>query len=115
MSRFRCMAAWIAVTAACGGGGSTPAPPNQPTPPAPPVSAAAPALDAPGADEQLVTLRPILRVRNGVSPASCAKTYEFQISDQSGFGAGSGSRSDHFTVTLSRTGVAEGATTTTID
>ena len=115
MSRLRFIAVWIAVSAACGGGRSTPTPPNQPTAPTPPVSAAAPTLDAPGADEQLGTLRPILRVRNGVAPASGAKTYDFQISDQSDFGAGSGSRSDHFTVTLTRTGVAEGAATTSVD
>ncbi|HYN07564.1 MAG TPA: hypothetical protein VES67_09260 [Vicinamibacterales bacterium] len=115
MSRLRFLAACLAVSAACGGGNSTPAPPNQPTPPTPPVTAAAPTLDAPGADEQLATLRPILRVRNGVSATAGAKTYEFQISDQSDFGAGTGGRSDYYAVTFTRASVTEGSSTTSIE
>jgi hypothetical protein len=114
----RRLAAWFilaALGAACGGGGSnnTPQPPTTPTPP--PATAAAPTIEAPAADEHLATLRPSLRIRNGVSSTAGAKTYEFQISDQSDFAAGSGSRSDHFAVTFSRTGVTEGAATTSID
>ena len=112
MSRARFAAVWLVAAAACGGG-SSPAPPAQPTPPA--ASAAAPTLEAPGADEQLGTLRPNLRVRNGVATTAGAKTYEFQVSDQPDFGTASGSRSDHFAVTFSRGGVAEGATTTSVD
>jgi hypothetical protein len=112
MSRVRLLAAWLAVSAACGGSSSTPTPPTQPTPP---VSAAAPTLDAPGADEQLATLRPILRVRNGVSATAGAKTYEFQISDQSDFGGGTGGRSDYYAVTFTRAPVAEGSATTSIE
>jgi hypothetical protein len=114
MSRRLWIGAWLTLTAACGGGPASPSPPPSGGNP-PPVAAAAPTLDAPAADEQLSTLRPTLRVRNGVSPQSGAKTYEFQISDQSDFGAGTGSRSDHFVVSLTRASVAEGGTTTAFD
>ena len=114
MSRARLLALWIVLSASCGGS----APPSQPTPTPPtppPATAAAPTLDAPGADQQLSTLRPSLRVRNGVSAQTGPKTYEFQISDRSDFGAASGSRSDYFAVSFSRSGVAEGGSTTAID
>jgi hypothetical protein len=112
--RLAALCTLAALGTACGGGSNNPAqPPTTPTPP--PATAAAPTIEAPGADEQLATLRPSLRIRNGVSSTAGTKTYEFQISDQSDFGTGSGSRSDHFAVTFTRTGVAEGATTTSLD
>jgi hypothetical protein len=47
----------------------------------------APAIDAPSDDEQLSTLRPMLTVRNGTTSilTAGARTYEFQIADNSGF------------------------------
>jgi len=74
-------------------------PPAAPTPPAPP-QLTAPALDAPGDDLQLSTLRPELTVVNGTSslPAG-TRTYEFQIADNNSFSP----------VAISGTGVAENA------
>jgi hypothetical protein len=63
----------------------------------------------------LTTLRPTVRVRNGTSAQTGARTYEFQISDRSDFGAGGGSTSAYYVRTFGRTGVAEGSSTTSID
>ena len=50
------------------------------------VTLTAPAIDAPGDDEQLTTVRPTLTVRNGTSTQSSGtRTYEFQVADNSGF------------------------------
>lgn len=59
----------------------------------------APTVDAPSDDEQLTTLRPTLTVRNGTtsSQTAGARTYEFQIADNSGFAP----------VAITRTGIAE--------
>jgi hypothetical protein len=68
----------------------------------------APALDSPGDDEQLGTLRPTLVVRNGTSTRTGTKTYDFQVSDSTNF----------TTITASKTGVAEdisGKTSATLD
>jgi len=68
----------------------------------------APALDSPGDDEQLGTLRPTLVVRNGSSTRTGTKTYDFQVSDSTSFS----------TITASKTGVAEdisGKTSATLD
>ena len=88
--------------AACGGS-STPSAPT-------PVNATltAPALDSPAKDEQLDTLRPILRVRNATSDKTGARTYEFQVADNQGFSTASTSNIAGFAATVSKTGVAEG-------
>jgi hypothetical protein len=68
----------------------------------------APTPDSPGDDEQLGTLKPTLVVRNGTSTRTGTKTYEFQVSDSSGFG----------TIAATKSGVAEdisGKTSTTLD
>lgn len=68
----------------------------------------APALDAPGDDEQLSTLRPTLTVRNATSTQSGTKTYEFQVSDSNAF----------TTITVTKSGIAEdpvGKTSVTLD
>ncbi len=101
--------------AACG---SSNAPPTSPSPGGttpPPVTAnVAPSLDAPGADEQLATIRPTLRVRNGTSSQTGAKTYEFQVSDRSDFGSGSAT-SAYYAVSFGRAGVGEGGSTTSVE
>ena len=61
------------------------------------VQLTAPAIDAPGDDEQLTTLRPTLVVRNGSSSQSGARTYEFQVSTSNSFSP----------VAASRSGIAE--------
>jgi hypothetical protein len=64
-----------------------------------PPQLTAPALETPGNDEQLTTLRPTLVVRNGSSNQSGTRTYEFQLSTSSSFA----------TVALSRGGIGEDA------
>ena len=84
--------------AACGSSPSEPsAPPTAPAGPTPTLTPPAP--DNPDPDEQLTTLRPAFRVTNGTSDQAGTRTYEFDVSDNSGF-----------TPTLfSKTGVPEGA------
>jgi hypothetical protein len=96
---------------ACGGGGGT-QPPTQPTPIANP-RLTAPTADQPSADEQLDTLRPTLTVKNGTSDQAGTRTYEFQISDTSDFSTAVASYITSYNVTISKTGVPEGAAGTT--
>lgn len=70
-------------------GGSTGTPPQL----------TSPALDAPGDDEQLSTLRPTLVVKNGTSNQNGTRTYEFHLATNSAFSP----------VAVTRTGVAEGS------
>ena len=94
--------------AACGGSKS----PASPTPVINPTLTA-PALGTPADNEQLDTLRPTLSVKNGTSTvASGARTYEFQIADNSEFVVSLGA-SVHFAALVSKTGVPEGANGTT--
>ena len=73
--------------------------PTAPTPPAP-LQLTAPALDAPGDDLQLSTLRPDLTVRNGTSTETAGtRTYEFQIADNTAFAP----------IAAAGTGIAENA------
>jgi hypothetical protein len=72
-----------------------------------PSGLTAPALDSPGDDQQLDTLRPTLTVRNG-SGGSGLRTYDFQLAENSTFTP----------VALSKLSVAEnggGKTSVTID
>lgn len=98
------------VAGSCGSKTPTQPSPNNPGPTIPGV--AAPTLDSPASDAQLTTLRPTLTVRNGSSGAAGTRTYDFQISDRSDFGAASGSTSAYYAAALTRTGVAEGTSTT---
>jgi hypothetical protein len=82
----------LVMTTACSGDES--GAPGSPSP-----SLSAPSIDAPAADAQLDTLRPTLTVRNSTSTASGARTYEFQIADNTGFSP----------VALTRSDVAENA------
>jgi hypothetical protein len=106
-------------TAMCGGNST----PTQPTGPGtsggtttPPVTVpnSVPTLDAPAADAQLDNLRPTLSVKNGTSSQIGAKTYEFQLSDRSDFGANSGGVSAYYAVAATKTGIAEGSSTTSV-
>jgi hypothetical protein len=85
---------------------ATPTQPTQQTPVAPTLTA--PQADTPDDDQQLDTLQPSLRIVNATSNQTGAKTYEFQISDDSNFSAASASSYSHtFKVIASKTGVAE--------
>jgi hypothetical protein len=57
--------------------------------------------------EQLATLRPTLTVQNVTSSVTGTRTYEFQVSDNTGFTIGS-SLTASFLVSINQTGVAEG-------
>ena len=106
---------FVAVATIACGGSNPPTSPGGNNPPPSGGGNTAPAREAPADDEQLTTLRPTLRVRNGTSTQAGARTYEFQVSDRSDFGAGSGSSSAYFARTFGRTGVVEGGTTTSVD
>jgi hypothetical protein len=85
---------------------ATPTQPTQQAPVAPTLTA--PQADTPDDDQQLDTLQPSLRVVNATSNQAGAKTYEFQISDDSNFSAASALSYSHvFKVVASKTGVAE--------
>jgi len=105
----------VAVASITCGGSSPPTSPGGNNPPPSGGGSTAPTRDAPTDDEQLTTVRPSLRVRNGTSAQTGARTYEFQVSDRSDFGAGGGSTSAYFARSFSRAGVAEGSSTTSID
>jgi hypothetical protein len=88
---------------ACGGDSKQPT-----TPTAVAANVTAPALDAPGSDEQLDTLRPTLVVRNATSDQTGTRMYEFQISDNNGFTAASTSEIPGLASTVGKVGVPEG-------
>jgi hypothetical protein len=75
---------------------------------------AAPTLNAPLADAQLDTLRPTLAVNNGTSSQTGTKTYEFQIGTKNDFSSESGAVSNYYTIALTKTGIAEGSSTTSL-
>ncbi len=105
-SRFRRhvpLSLLLAAAGACGGSSS----PSSPTPVA--ATLTAPVLDSPARDEQLDTLRPVLAVRNSTSDQTGARTYEFQIADNTGFSASTTSNVAGFAATVSKAGVPEGA------
>ena len=87
---------------ACGGNDS----PSSPTPV--PANLTAPALESPANDLQLDTLRPELIVRNATSDQTGARTYEFQVSDNTGFIAVTTSNIEGFAATVGKSGVSEG-------
>ena len=71
-----------------------------------PTTGSAPVPAAPAEAEQLTTLRPTLRVTNATG-GSGARTYEFQISDRSDFGASTGS--SFYAVAAGRSAITEGS------
>ena len=75
---------------ACGDG------PTQPTPP--PASLPAPTLDSPPNGAEIGTLRPTLTVNNVVSAGTGARTYEYQVAQNSSFAE----------PVVSQSGIAEG-------
>jgi hypothetical protein len=87
--------------------------PSSPSPSTPgtstPPTLTKPSPDSPDNGAQLDTKRPTLTVTNGTSTqTTTAKTYEFQVSDNSTFTA-SASFNVWFATTVSGTGVAEGS------
>ena len=98
------------LAAACGGSDG-----NGPTPAPTPINPrlTAPAVEGPATDEQLDTLRPTLVVRNGTSDQTGTRTYEFQISDSADFTTALTSYITSYNVTVSKSGVPEGANGTT--
>jgi len=99
----------LGMAIACGGS-SSPSPSPTPTPTNPTLTA--PGVDSPADDTQLDTLRPTLIVRNGTSTVAGTRTYEFQISDSSDFSSSTAPVAG-LAVTVTQTGVAEGAGGTT--
>jgi hypothetical protein len=87
--------------AACGGGDSNP------TPTTPSPTLGAPTLRTPADNTQTDTLRPTLTVSNATSDQTGARTYEFQISDNTNFSTPSATIPG-FAATIGKTGVTEG-------
>lgn len=98
-------------SAALGGCGKDNSTPTTPAPVA--ANLTAPALASPADGEQLDTLRPALTVRNATADQSGTRTYEFQISDNTGFTAVTTSHVVGFAATVGKTGVPEGSNGTT--
>ncbi len=98
---------------ACGSGvGPTRSVPVGPTAPTGPGGSGSVTLSTPSAvspvnGEQLGTLRPTLTVQNVTSSGTGTRTYEFQVSDNTGFTMTS-SLTTSFLVAVNQTGVAEG-------
>ena len=102
------------VASACGSGaGPTRSVPVGPTAPTGPgggsgtFTLSTPSAISPVNGEQLGTLRPTLTVQNVTSSGTGTRTYEFQVSDNTGFTLGS-SLTASFLVAINQTGVAEG-------
>lgn len=96
----------VVAVSACGNPStSTPTPPTAPTAVTPTLTKPSPDTPADGA--QLDNIRPTLSVNNGTSNVTtAAKTYEFQIADNSAFTLNANFNA-FYTVTVSGTGVAE--------
>jgi hypothetical protein len=82
-------------------------PPTQPSGPPPTITA--PAVITPINGEQLLTLRPTLRIANANSSQAGAKTYEFQVSDNANFTITPSAPNANFIVAVTKAGIAEGA------
>jgi hypothetical protein len=110
-----CLIAGSAVSCGSKSTSATPTAPSTPstTTPTPTTPTATLTLTAPTADDQLSTLRPTLVVNNATGGTG-ARTYEFQIADRDDFATGTGSKSDYYAVSLTRTGLTEGSGTTSL-
>jgi hypothetical protein len=87
---------------------SSPKSPTTPTTPSGPPTLTKPVADSPAEGQQLDNVRPTLVVTNGTSNQTAAKTYEFQISDNSTFSA-SASVNMWFASTVSSSQIPEDA------
>jgi hypothetical protein len=109
----------LASTWGCSGKSTsaTPTAPSSSTPspssPSAPAGSTTVTLDAPAADDQLSTLRPTLSVKN-VTPSAASRTYEIQLADRSDFTVDGGSKSAYYAVNVVKTGITEGASTTSV-
>jgi hypothetical protein len=103
--------ALAAAVAACStGSGDSRSVPASPVGPSEGNSAnlGAPTAVSPSDDTQLDTVRPTLTVSNATASGSGARTYEFQVSDNTGFTVVAG-RIGAFVVAVTQAGIAEGA------
>lgn len=91
----------LALSLACGGKGSSPSP-------TPTSSITAPAPDSPADGAAVATYRPTITVRNSTASVAGERTYEFVISDSSGF-ATTSATTGAFVVFAHATSVPEGA------
>lgn len=111
--KFRHLAGALALSAAIAVAacGDDP-PPTQPTPPPPPPPAApvltAPAADFPAENDQLQTLRPIVRVINATADQAGTRTYEFQISDDPDFAPAASGLGRYYRLVVAQANVPEG-------
>lgn len=98
------------VAAGCGNSGERqiPASPVTPSESGGASNITAPTAATPSDDAQVTTLRPTLTVNNATSSGSGARTYEFQVSDNSGFSLTAGMVGS-FALTVTQSGIAEGA------
>jgi len=99
-------------TAACGDDPPpttpTPTPTPAPPPPANPVLTA-PRADFPAENDQLQTLRPMLRVLNATADQAGARSYEFQVSDDPDFApATAASLGRYYRLVSAQNNIAEG-------
>lgn len=108
MRQTRILSVFILAGALAACGDSSPSKnPSSPSTPAGPPTLTRPAPDSPADGLQLDTVRPTLTVVNGTSSQStAAKTYEFQVSDNSTFSA-SATSSVYFAPTVSSGQVPE--------
>ncbi|MBP1635036.1 MAG: hypothetical protein H6Q10_1610 [Acidobacteria bacterium] len=90
------VACLAAAAAGCGSDAPTPSGPTQTLSP--------PGIQSPTDNQQVGTVRPALTVRNGSSTQTGARTYDFQVSDNSTFGS----------TLFSKQNVEEGPGTTTV-
>lgn len=103
MLALTALAAATTIAAACGSSESTPTTPTPTT-----ATLTAPRLETPAPNQQLDTLRPTLTVVNSTADVAGARTYEFQVSDNTGFTAAS-TQIVGLASTISKSGVTEGS------
>jgi hypothetical protein len=97
-TRFLSILVLAGALAACGGSTPTSNPAGSSTTTAPPTLSK-PVLDTPADSTQLDNVRPTLTVINGTSNQAAAKSYEFQVSDNSSFSL-SGAGNIYFALTV---------------
>jgi hypothetical protein len=108
LKKTRLVIALSVVTTACSGSGGSRDLPATPLAPSETndIGLTAPSIDSPSDNGQLNTLRPTLTVNNATASESGARSYEFQIADNSGFTLTAGRTS---TVAYSQAGIPEGS------
>lgn len=100
-----------AVALACSGSGDERTIPASPVAPGETNAAnlTAPSVDSPSDDQLLDTIRPTLTVTNASSSGDGSRTYEFQISDSSGFASTASAVLGPASATMSLPGIPEGS------